>query len=65
MLDGETGPCRDVVLLNAASALQVAGIADSWAAGIEAAAAAIDDGRAAAVLEQWIAVSNDARAGWH
>jgi anthranilate phosphoribosyltransferase len=62
VLAGESGPCRDVVLLNAASALQVAGTADSWSAGIEAAAAAIDDGRAAAVLEQWIAVSNDARA---
>ena len=65
VLAGETGPCRDVVLLNVASALQVAGIADSWSAGIEVAAAAIDDGRAAAVLEQWIAVSNDARVGAH
>jgi anthranilate phosphoribosyltransferase len=65
VLAGETGPCRDVVLLNVASALQVAGIAGSWAAGIDAAAAAIDDGRAAAVLEQWIAVSNDAKVGAH
>jgi anthranilate phosphoribosyltransferase len=65
ILAGETGSCRDVVLLNSASALQVAGTADSWAAGIEAAAAAIDDGKAAAVLEQWIAVSNDTRAGAH
>jgi anthranilate phosphoribosyltransferase len=62
VLEGESGPTRDVVLLNAASALQVAGTADSWSAGIEAAAAAIDDGRAAGVLEQWIAVSNDVRA---
>jgi anthranilate phosphoribosyltransferase len=65
VLAGETGPCRDVVLLNVASALQVAGISGSWAAGIDAAAAAIDDGRAAAVLEQWIAVSNDAKVGAH
>jgi anthranilate phosphoribosyltransferase len=65
VLAGESGPCRDVVLLNVASALQVAGIVDSWGSGIETAARAIDDGRAAAVLEQWIAVSNDARVGAH
>ena len=62
VLSGETGACRDVVLLNAASALQIAGTADSWATGIDVAADAIDDGRAAAVLEQWIAMSNDVRA---
>jgi anthranilate phosphoribosyltransferase len=65
ILAGETGPCRDVVLLNAASALQIAGAADSWGTGIAAAADAIDNGKAAAVLEQWIAVSNDARAAGH
>jgi len=63
VLAGETGPCRDVVLLNAASALQVAGVADSWSAGIEQAAAAIDDGRAASVLERWIKLSNAAVTG--
>jgi anthranilate phosphoribosyltransferase len=61
VLAGDAGPWRDVVLLNAASALQVAGTAGSWADGIDAAAAAIDDGRAAAVLDRWIEVSNDAR----
>ena len=65
ILAGEPGPRRDVVLLNAASALQIAGTATSWASGIEVAAAAIDSGKAAAVLDQWIAVSNDARAGAH
>jgi anthranilate phosphoribosyltransferase len=65
VLAGETGPCRDVVLLNAASALQVAGAARSWADGIDSAAGAIDNGKAAAVLEQWIAVSNDVRAAAH
>jgi anthranilate phosphoribosyltransferase len=63
VLAGETGPCRDVVLLNAASALQVAGTADSWTSGIEQAAAAIDDGRAASVLERWIKASNAAVGG--
>jgi anthranilate phosphoribosyltransferase len=45
---GEPGPARDIVVLNAAAGLVVAGIADDLGAGVEAAAAAIDDGRAAA-----------------
>jgi len=61
VLAGEPGPRRDVVLLNASAAFQVAEIASSWADGIEQAAAVIDDGRAAAVLERWIATSVDAR----
>ncbi|WP_263371233.1 anthranilate phosphoribosyltransferase [Granulicella cerasi] len=42
---GERGPRRDVVLLNAAAVLQVAGLADTLAQGVEKAAAAIDAGR--------------------
>ncbi len=38
-------------------ALQVAGVAGSWGEGIEAAAAAIDDGRARGVLDRWVAES--------
>jgi anthranilate phosphoribosyltransferase len=41
---GETGPRRDVVLLNAGAALDVAGVADGLAAGVVAARAAIDTG---------------------
>jgi anthranilate phosphoribosyltransferase len=41
---GETGPRRDVVLLNAGAALDVAGAADGLAKGIAAARKAIDDG---------------------
>jgi len=48
LFDGEPGPKRDIVVLNAAAGLVAAGIADDLAAGVEAAAAAIDDGRAAA-----------------
>ncbi|HEU4672354.1 MAG TPA: anthranilate phosphoribosyltransferase [Candidatus Limnocylindrales bacterium] len=44
VLDGAHGPRRDVVLLNAAAALLVAGRVDEFAAGIERAAEAIDDG---------------------
>jgi anthranilate phosphoribosyltransferase len=58
VLAGETGAPRDIVLLNAAAALVVAGKASDLGEGLTAAAASIDDGRAAAVLEQWIAVSN-------
>ncbi len=50
VLDGEPGPRRDVVLLNAAAALLVAGRVDDLWAGIERAAAAIDDGAARALL---------------
>lgn len=41
---GETGPRRDVVLLNAGAALVVAGVAAGFGEGIATAAAAIDSG---------------------
>ena len=63
VLDGETGPRRDVVLLNAAAALLVAEVADSWEAGVLLAAAAIDDGRATATLDHWIATSQSTPGG--
>ena len=58
LLAGETGPRRDVVLLNAAAALEVAGKAPDLADGIRIAADAIDSGAAAQTLERWIVVSN-------
>jgi anthranilate phosphoribosyltransferase len=54
ILAGTRGPRRDVVVLNAAAALEVAGAVDGLAEGVEAAAAAIDDGRATRVLDRWI-----------
>ena len=48
---GEQGAARDIVVLNAAAALVTAAVVDNLGAGVEAAAAAIDDGRAAAKLE--------------
>jgi anthranilate phosphoribosyltransferase len=62
VLRGVGGPRRDVVLLNAAAALDVAGSVDSLEAGIARAASAIDDGSASAVLERWTAVSQAAAA---
>jgi len=57
---------RDAVLLNAAAALgafdeKAARLHDALGRGLERAAAAIDDGRAAALLDRWISVSSDAR----
>ncbi len=50
LLDGETGAYRDIVLLNAAAALVVAGKAADLTAGVVLAAAAIDSGKAGALL---------------
>jgi anthranilate phosphoribosyltransferase len=46
-----TGPKRDIILANAGAAVYVAGRADSIEDGVEAARAAIEDGRAAAKLD--------------
>jgi anthranilate phosphoribosyltransferase len=50
-------PCayRDAALLNSAAALMVAGEVDSWEAGVEEAAEAIDKGLANTLLNCWIA----------
>ena len=66
VLDGERGPHRDIVVLNAAAALIVAGHADSLAAGAEKAAETIDSGRASATLDAFVRESRaaaDAAAG--
>lgn len=52
LLAGETGPARDIVLLNAGAGLLIAGKANSVQEGIRAAGAAIDSGTAAATLER-------------
>ena len=51
MIEGETGPKRDVVLINAAAALVAAGRADDIRAGIDLAAQSIDSGAAAGKLD--------------
>jgi anthranilate phosphoribosyltransferase len=50
VLAGETGPRRDIVLLNAGAALLVAGVADSLPQGVRLAAESIDSGAARRVL---------------
>lgn len=52
VLAGETGPARDIVVLNAAAALVVAGVAPDLRAGIERARQALDSGEAARKLEE-------------
>jgi anthranilate phosphoribosyltransferase len=58
VLAGDSGPARDIVVLNAGAALDVAGLAPDLRGGLELAAASIDEGKAAGALERWIAVSN-------
>jgi anthranilate phosphoribosyltransferase len=58
VLDGEPGAQRDVVLLNAGAALQVAGFAETLDEGMATAARAIDDGDAAKTLTRWVEVSS-------
>jgi anthranilate phosphoribosyltransferase len=58
VLAGDAGPHRDIVCLNAAAGLVVAGLVDHLADGLQAAQAAIDGGGAAAALDRLVAVSN-------
>ena len=60
ILAAEPGPLRDMVVLNAAAGLVVADCAPDLAAGVEIAAAAIDDGRAAEVLNKLVLASQEA-----
>jgi anthranilate phosphoribosyltransferase len=57
ILHGETGPRRDVVLLNAAAALEVSGSASSIDEGLAMAASSIDSGAAVDVLARWVSSS--------
>lgn len=57
ILDGATGPRRDVVLLNASAALRACGRAGDWKEGLGMAAEAIDSGRAGEVLQRWARIS--------
>lgn len=63
ILAGEPGPRRDIVALNAAAGLLVAGVVDDLAAGVEAACAAIDDGRTARKVQDLIRFSGSRDTG--
>ena len=68
LLGGQTGPVRDIVLLNAAAAMTAAGglsgvtssdaLTKALGDGLARAAAAVDSGAAADLLDRWTQVSN-------
>ena len=60
MLAGRHGPFRDIVLLNSAAALVIAGKAPDLAAGAAFAAKAIDSGKAKSTLAELVAITNRA-----
>lgn len=58
VLGGESGPRRNLVLLNAGAAVYVGGQAGTLSEGVEKAAAAIDSGEAAELLERLIVATS-------
>lgn len=66
VLAGDQGPVRDTVILNAAAGMVAdatlpgtssGSLVERFAAGMDHAAAAIDEGRASDVLDRWVAAS--------
>jgi anthranilate phosphoribosyltransferase len=57
-----TGAARDVVLLNAAAGILVAGLASDLREGVELAARSIDEGAAIDRLDRWVALGAEAVA---
>jgi anthranilate phosphoribosyltransferase len=58
VLSGDRGPARDIVLLNSAAALTVAGLSATLEEGLSRGAESIDSGKARGVLTRWIEASN-------
>ena len=59
LLDGEKGAFRNIVILNAAAAIYVFGIAENIKHGVELANKSIDEGSAKSSLEKLIKASNE------
>jgi anthranilate phosphoribosyltransferase len=59
ILAGENGARRDIAVLNAGAAIYAGGVADSLAAGVEAAREAIDSGAAQRTLDDYVALSGE------
>lgn len=62
LLEGQSGPYRDIVLYNSSAALFLAGKAKDLKDGVRLAAAAIDGGKARKTLQQLIATTNSGKA---
>lgn len=58
VLDGQAGPAQDVVLINAAAAIWVSGLAPTFGEAAERAREAIESGRARELLTRLVAMSN-------
>lgn len=59
VLAGDGGAAREIVALNAAAALVVAGVADDLPDGLALAFAALDDGSAKRALDTLVAITNE------
>ena len=57
VLDNQSGPARDIVILNAGVALYAANVVDTMKAGVDKARAAIESGAAKRKLEQLVSVA--------
>lgn len=57
VLQGEAGPARDIVVLNAGAGVYVSGLAGSLADGIQKAAEAIDNGKAQQAKQAYVAAT--------
>jgi anthranilate phosphoribosyltransferase len=62
VLAGKPGPQADIVALNAAAGMVVAGLVDDLGAGVDLAREVLGDGRAAIVLDALVNVSQAAKA---
>ncbi len=60
ILEGQQGPRRDIVMLNAAAALWVAGAAGGLEEGLLLAGQSVDSGAAARRLESLVRATNEA-----
>jgi anthranilate phosphoribosyltransferase len=60
VMAGEHGAHRNIVVLNAAAGLVVAGVADTLEDGLVRAMESIDSGKAAAALAKFVEVSQQA-----
>jgi anthranilate phosphoribosyltransferase len=63
VMTGKPSPFRDIVLINAAASLIVAGKCSSLREGVEQASQLVDSGKAKAAMEQWIAFTKKAHDG--
>ena len=59
ILSGDSGPQRDIALVNAAPVIVVAGLADGLTEAMDLGAGAIDSGRALGVLDRAAELSNE------